>query len=100
MTMMMDSVKMATLCAVLKNIGAMEMLSDLLEGDKTFGFFMDKYGKAIVVYRLEEFLKINIIKKIFIQHTKTPIGYRLTDKGRWITHACIGFEKQLETMPQ
>ena len=91
--------RMALLCGVLKNEASIDILVDLLDKNKTFIFFEKKYNKSIASYTLLHLASIDLIQKIF-DETKLPIGYKLTPQGRWVTHSCIGFKKQLEQIPQ
>lgn len=95
----MDIQRMAVLCKVLKNKASIDILTNLLDKNKTFIFFEEKYGKSIASYSLLHLARLDLIQKVF-DETKLPIGYKLTTKGRWITHACIDFEKHLEQIPQ
>lgn len=94
--MMIDSVKCATICNTLKMPNALDILSELIHKQQCFSYFTDRYGKQIT-YQLYKLAECGMIAKIYDQY-KIPYAYKLTRKGRMIAHACIRFEKQLESV--
>ena len=85
--------QIANVSAILKNPYAIDMLVDLLNGKKIFSFFSNRYGHT-VAWPLTQMVKHGLIHR-HLDKTKISIGYTITDYGRFVTHACINFQKNL-----
>lgn len=90
---MRDIQRIANISNILKNSYAVDILMDLIYGEKPFNFFSHKYGHD-VTWVMRKMVDYGLIVKRF-DKTKVPIGYVVSDHGRMIAHACIRFEKEL-----
>jgi len=90
---MKNSKKISKIFRILTNPYVYHVLINLLEGEKSYNFFIKEYGKNID-WPLIHLLKCDLInKKLGVG--KVPIGYTITKNGRWIVHSCTNFQKIL-----
>lgn len=95
--MTMNSQKVAEFCSVLRNPHTLNILHDLIPDRKCYSYFSKKYGDT-ARYTVKELERVGITKKI-LDIAKIPIGYEITEYGRWIYHSCINFQKQVDAYP-
>lgn len=98
--------KVTQVSKVLRNQVAMNVLFDLIEGQKSSIDFRSKYGR-LIWHPLKALHKANLIKKDYhvikrkdafvpkkhYHATVQPAMYSITDYGRWIAHSCIIVDK-------
>lgn len=96
--MTMNSQKIAEFCSVLRNPYTLNILHDLIHEKKTYSYFSNKYGNNTARNTISDLVRVGTIKKI-LDAAKIPIGYEITEYGRWIYHSCIDFQKKLEAYP-
>ena len=85
--------KYAKIFSVLKNPFTLPMLNDLADGPKNFTYFSNKHGHAIT-WPLQQLVSHGLIIKIR-DEAKIPIGYKITDHGRWVLHSTVNFSKEI-----
>lgn len=94
--MTMNSQKVAEFCSVLRIPRSLNILHDLLHEKKTYSYFSNKYGISSQ-YPVGELERIGAIKKL-LDAAKIPIGYEITEDGRWMYHSCVNFQRKLEML--
>ncbi len=88
---MIDLQGMASLFIILKNPHTVDILTDLIDGQKTWAYFLKKYGSK-GTDRINVLLASGLIYKK-LDKTKKPLGYFITDYGKLVRHSCINFER-------
>ena len=88
-----NTTKCAQTFGRLSNPVSLSILEDLLDGPKDYTFFEDKHGKKIW-WPLRETLREGLILKI-LDKAKAPLGYKITDHGRWVFHSVMNFSKEI-----
>lgn len=92
-----NSQKVAKFCSVLNHPHSLNILADLIQKRKHYTYFKTKYGYN-TRYTVSELVRADVIRKI-LDAAKIPIGYKITAHGRWLYHACMDFQKKLESYP-
>lgn len=90
---MKNSKNISKVFSVLESEYTLDILTHLIDGEKQYVFFKEKYGRKIS-FLIKNLVKCGLIHKR-LDAAKTPIGYTITTKGRWISHACANFHKIL-----
>ena len=92
--MIRNSKLVASFCSVLRNPHTLNILSDIVHERKQYIYFTSKYGTTCK-YPLSELTRVGAIRKI-LGIAKIPIGYEITEYGRWVYHSCVNFGKSIE----
>ena len=93
---MINSEQTALLFTLLRNPKVIYILSDLIEGQKVFTYFTEKYGED-VRNTIRHLVKYRLVhKKLGVD--KTVLGYIITDYGKIVEHSCIKFKKKISTV--
>jgi DNA-binding HxlR family transcriptional regulator len=95
-----DSNKVSRLFSVLNIHYSIEILIDLINGPEeryiTFSELTKKYEYGKVGYALKELIKLGLISKK-LGEAKQPIGYQITEYGRWLTNSYLNFMRELDS---
>lgn len=94
--MTVNSQKVAEFYSVLRNPHTLNILQNLIHERQCYSYFSNKYGET-ARYTIRELERLGAIKKI-LDAAKIPIGYEITEDGRWIYHSCVNFQKKLEML--
>ena len=86
----------ASFCSVLRNPHTLNILSDIVHDRKQYIYFTSKYG-ATSKYPLSELVRVGALRKI-LGVGKIPIGYEITEQGRWVYQSCVNFGKSIERL--
>jgi hypothetical protein len=98
-TFLHGSKKLAWIFSTLNIPNVPEILDDLIDDGKNFAFFSAKYGRKNIPYTLKQAINMGLIRKV-LDTTQFPLGYEITDLGRWVFHSYVNFQKELQRMEE